>query len=92
MTKKAKKSTPKKTTKAKAKLKKVKAKTVKTPKKKAAKLARWPMLNVKVTPTTLRAIQGRAGKYAKKNLSAWVRHASLNFKPRRQETIPQQIR
>ncbi len=45
------------------------------------------LINVKVTSQERKAMDRLAEKYAKGNLSAWLRHAARHYKPKRDEVI-----
>lgn len=60
-----------------------KAKRKKKMKTKRAKrkVTELSLLNIKVSPADRRALDAAAKKYAKGNLSAWLRFAGTMFKP-----------
>ncbi len=55
-------------------------------KKKKPKLL--AMINVKTPPETRARLQAQADKYANGNLSAWLRHAGLQYTPKKGESVP----
>lgn len=61
-----------------------KKKKSKQPKQKGAKPILVP---IKIPPTQLRALKLQAKKYADGNLSAWLRHAGLRYRPKRGEVV-----
>lgn len=83
---KSKKKSVKKVSKKKAKpARKIKLlKKMKTTKKAKTKLK---IMNIKVTSPKRIELRTRAKKYAKGNMSAWLRHAGTRYKPARAEII-----
>lgn len=43
--------------------------------------------NFKATPTDIAKFQDLANKYARGNVSAWLRHAGLNYRPKKSEVL-----
>jgi hypothetical protein len=63
-------------------MKKVKAKAKKKIVKNGLKI-----VNLKVNGKDRKAINALAKKYAKGNLSAWLRHAGLRYAPKKSEVV-----
>lgn len=45
------------------------------------------IIPIKTTRTERRALKSRAQDFANGNLSAWLRHAGLNYRPKKAEQI-----
>jgi len=54
---------------------------------KKKKKGRPPSINVKVLPSDKLEIDERANRFAKGNLSAWIRHAAKHYEPKKGEKI-----
>lgn len=68
--------------------KKAKAPKARSKKKKApARKKTLDVINVKMSKATRSALKSRAKKFAKGNLSAFLRHAGLKYTPRKGEKI-----
>lgn len=58
------------------------------PKVKAvAKVTKPVLVPIKIPVTQLRALKAHAKKHAEGNLSAWLRHAGLRYRPKRGEVV-----
>ena len=49
------------------------------------------LINLKVSPAEMKAIQENATKYAGGNYSAWLRYAGMNFKPSKSELVKKEV-
>ena len=56
-------------------------------KKKTKSKSTLVLINLKVSPTDKKRLSAAARKYAKGNLSAWLRHAGIALKPAQNKTI-----
>lgn len=45
------------------------------------------LVPIKIPPPQLKALKVQAKKYAEGNLSAWLRHAGLRYRPKRGEKV-----
>lgn len=45
------------------------------------------LVPIKIQPRAIREIRANAKKYADGNLSAWMRHAAIRYKPKRGEVV-----
>lgn len=69
----------------------------KKPKKKKLKVvstANTILVPIRIPKLQLKKLKGQAKRYAKGNLSAWLRHTGLRYRPKRGEiveTIPRPI-
>lgn len=53
--------------------------------KSAKKPSKLTLVNIKVTPLEKKAIKALADRYAKGNLSLWLRYAAINCRPRKED-------
>ncbi len=68
----------------------MKTKSVKKPKKNLKPVKtreELSLLNLKVNEKDRKALRSKSLRYAKGNLSAWLRHAGLHYKPSKTERI-----
>lgn len=61
-------------------------------KKVASKKEKLDVINLKITRADRKAIQAMAKRYAKGNLSAWLRAAGLEYIPSRKRPVPLKIK
>lgn len=60
----------------------------KTSKKKSVSKSELIMVPIRIHPREIKQIKANAKKYAFGNSSAWMRYASLRYRPKRGEVIP----
>lgn len=68
------------------------AKAKKLAKKSKPKKEKLPVINLKITSADRKAILANAKRYAKGNLSAWLRAAGLEYIPPKKRPVPLKIK
>jgi len=71
---------------------KKKAKAEKSVKKSKPKKEKLQVINLKITSADRKAILAMAKRYAKGNLSAWLRAAGLEYIPSKKHPVPLKIK